>query len=192
MLILFTLISLAGVFAAMTLPEWSDLLLIAGPCTLAGVFLWVRARVRRIPHPQAARQKRLVLDGSNVMHWKDGTPQIETLREVVNHISQLGFTPGVVFDANAGYLISDKYLHDSGFGMILGLPEKNVMVVPKGTPADPIILDAARKLGAQVVTNDRFRDWADTYPEVADPGFLIRGEYREGRLWLDLGKGPDE
>jgi len=187
MLVLFTVISFTGVIAALVLPEWSGILLIAGPCALASIFLWLRASVHRLIRARRLAQKWLILDGSNIMHWKTGTPQIETLREVVQHISSLGFSPGVVFDANAGYLVSDKYVHDSGFGKVLGLPEERVMVVPKGTPADPTILAAARDLGAQVVTNDRFRDWADSYPEVADPGFLIRGGYRAGRLWLDLG-----
>jgi hypothetical protein len=187
MIVLFIIVSLLGIIAALILPDWSDLLLIAGPCALAGIYLWLRARIRRSGRAEKPEQKWLVLDGSNIMHWKDGIPRIETLREVVYHIESLGFLPGVVFDANAGYLISDKYLHDSGFAMILGLPAERVMVVPKGTPADPTILAAARDLGAQVVTNDRFRDWADSYPEVGDPGFLVRGGYRSGCLWLDLG-----
>jgi hypothetical protein len=36
------------------------------------------------------------------------------------------------------------------------------------------------------VTNDRFRDWAEDFPDVAATAALIRGGYREGRLWLDL------
>jgi len=190
MIFLLIAVSLCGVGIALILPEWSDLLLIAGPSALASIFLWLRINIP-LWRAKEVTQKRLVLDGSNILHWKGGTPQIETLREVVHHIQTLGFTPGVVFDANAGYKISDKYLHDSGFGMILGLPEKSVMVVPKGTPADPIILALARKLGAQVVTDDRFRDWAESYPEVTNPGFLIRGGYRSGRMWLDLKSADD-
>ena len=60
------------------------------------------------------------------------------------------------------------------------------MVVPKGTPADPTVLTVARDYGAQVVSNDRFRDWAAAFPEVKHPGHLIRGEYRAGKLWIDL------
>lgn len=182
MLVLITLISVSGIVIAFVVPGWSDIVLIAGPCTLACIFLWVRRAVRA--HKET--KKWLVLDGSNIMHWQGGTPQIETLREVVQHISSQGFSLGVVFDANAGYLLADTYVHDSGFGRILGLPEERVMVVPKGTPADPTILAAARDLNAQVVTNDRFRDWAESYPEVSTPGFLIRGGYRSGRLWMDL------
>ncbi|MCL6283847.1 hypothetical protein M3P21_09930 [Ruegeria sp. 2012CJ41-6] len=129
----------------------------------------------------------IVLDGSNVMYWKDGTPQIDTVREVVDHLTRLGYAPGVMFDANAGYLISGTYRHDEPLSRMPGLPEERVMVVPKGVPADPYILTAARDLGAGIVTNDRYRDWVDDHPEITKPGHLIRGGYRSGRLWLDLG-----
>ena len=65
------------------------------------------------------------------------------------------------------------------------------MVVSKGTPADPTILAAARDLGAQIVTNDRFRDWAEAHPEVTEAGHLVRGGYPSGKLWLSLGGTGD-
>ena len=40
------------------------------------------------------------------------------------------------------------------------------------------------------MTNDRYRDWAEAHPELSAPGYLIRGGYRAGKLWLDL--DPDE
>jgi|GEM_PF-1499218 len=52
--------------------------------------------------------------------------------------------------------------------------------------SDLALLPAARNLGARVVSNDRFRDRAETYPEVLEPGHVLRGGYREGTLWLDL------
>lgn len=132
----------------------------------------------------------VVVDGSNVMHWKDGTPSLDTLREVLGHLTGLGFTPDVVFDANAGYKIAERHHDDRAFSQMLGLPRDRVMVVAKGTPADPVILAAARDMGARIVTNDRYRDWAETHPEVQTPGHLIRGGYRDGRLWLDLPEKP--
>ncbi len=36
-------------------------------------------------------------------------------------------------------------------------------------------LDASRRLGARIVSNERFRDWAGDYPEVSKPGHGIRG-----------------
>lgn len=176
-------ISFAGVIAALVIPGWQDLLLIAVPSTIASVLLLLHRWFRR---KQQDTRSWVVLDGSNVMHWKDGKPKLETVKEVLDHLSELGFTCGVMFDANAGYLVSGMYVHDAGFGRALGLPEDRVMVVPKGTPADPTILTAARDLGARIVTNDRFRDWVGDFPEINEPGLLIRGGYRSGRLWLNV------
>lgn len=184
LLVLF--ISLAGLVAALVVPDLADLRSLAGLCALIGLFLALRARARRGQAVPATAPKWVVVDGSNVMHWRDGTPRIETAREVVDRLTALGYAPGVVFDANAGYLVAGKYRHDRAFGRLLGLPEDLVMVVPRGTPADPFLLTAARDLGARIVTNDRFRDWADAHPEVREPGRLIRGEYRAGKLWLDI------
>jgi Zc3h12a-like Ribonuclease NYN domain len=191
--VLLFMVSLAGVAAAVALPGLSDLVLLAAPCAIASLILILRAYpVRETTTDQRRRPirrlkaKHIVIDGSNVMHWKDRTPQIETVRDVVQHLKNRGFTPGVVFDANAGHILFGKYQHHSAMGRRIGLPEDRVMVVQKGTPADPSILAAARDLEARIVTNDRYADWADTHPEVREPGRLIRGGYREGALWLDL------
>ena len=63
-----------------------------------------------------------------------------------------------------------------------------MLVVPKGTQADTYLLETAQEFGVRIVTNDRFRDWAEAHPQVLEPGFLIRGGMREGRAWL---KGLD-
>jgi hypothetical protein len=162
------------------LPGLSDVLLLAVPCLVASLFLLLRALWRR-PAPRW-----ILVDGSNVLHWADGVPQLATLRAVVDHLTDLGFAPSVVLDANAGFKIGDRYQHDAAFGRMLGLPVAQVRVVGKGTPADPALLAAARDLGARIVTNDRFRDWAEAYPEVANPGHLVRGGFRDGKLWLDI------
>lgn len=142
---------------------------------------WVRRALRPKRH--------VVVDGSNVMHWKDNTPDLLVLRTVVAELKRRGYTPGVVFDANAGWKLMGRYRHDGAMARLLGLPVAQVMVVPKGQVADGWILAAARDLGAPVVTNDRYRDWAEAHPEVTEPGRLIRGGVREGKVWLDLGEG---
>ena len=155
---------------------------------VGGVFVvWMLVLVIRLwRHRRAAPKKWIVVDGSNVMHWKGQAPQISTVKAVVESLQALGFGVGVVFDANVGYKIGDRYLDDREMARKLGLPEARVLVVPKGTPADPYLLNAARDLGARVITRDRFRDWAEAHPEVKEPGFLIRGGYRDsGELWLD-------
>lgn len=186
---LLLVISLAGLLCAWAGYLPPDRIWLSALGILGSLFvLLVRARSRR-PVPAPSKARWIMVDGSNVMHWKDGTPQIATLREVLDRLAALGFTPGVVFDANAGHKLVGRYLHDHALGQLLGLPEERVLVADKGTPADPLLLASARDAAAMIVTNDRYRDWAETHPEVATPGHLIRGGYRDGQLWLDLERG---
>ena len=179
--VLLLLLSLAGVAVALFIPGYGDLILLAGPSAIAALLLWLRAALTgKAPAPNW-----ILIDGSNVMHWRDNTPQIETLREVIAHLGQNHRTPAVIFDANAGYLLAGKYQDDAVMAKRLGLPEDRVLVVPKGTIADSYLLRVARDHDAPIVTNDRYRDWAGDFPEIAEPGRLIRGGYRDGALWLD-------
>ncbi len=191
-LLLFVLIiaaALGGIYASYTQPGWewayefSAVALLIGLVLLAAVLVLtaIRALLRR-----KDKREVVLIDGSNVMHWKDGKPQIETLREVVYALSDHGLLVGVMFDANAGYKLFDRYHNGRHFAGLLVLPNDRVMVVPKGTQADPYLLRAARDMGARIVTNDRFRDWAADFPEVAEAGHLIGGGYRKGKLWLNL------
>lgn len=179
-----TLLASAGVAVAFLVPGWTDLILVAGPSALAGLLLlgWTLLRSRGV----GRKRKWAILDGSNVMHWKDGKPGLAAVQEVVIHLERRGYSAGVVFDANAGYLLAGRYQHDDKLALRLSIPEKNVLVVNKGEPADPRILSMARDMGAVVVTNDRYRDWMDDFPEVRTKGYLVNGGYRDDMLWLDL------
>mgnify|MGYP003651762796 CR=1 FL=1 len=146
--VLILTLSLIGVAVALLLPGYGDLILLAGPCTIAALILLLRALAQRITAPPAPE-------------------------------------PEVVFDANAGYLLTGKYKHDDAMAGYLGLAEDWVMVVPKGTVADRYLLTVARDVGAPIVTNDRYRDWAADYPEIKQSGRLIRGGYRDGALWFE-------
>jgi len=176
------LISFTVSVAALATSVSDDLLLLSLPCAIASLVLILQAlwRQRRKPKPKPW----VVVDGSNVMHWKDDTPSIQTVREVVDELAARGFAPGVVFDANAGYKIAGRYLNERALARLLKLPFDRVHVVPKGEPADPFILRAANGLDGRVVTNDRYRDWIDAYPEIRRPGFLIKGRYDGGVLKL--------
>jgi Zc3h12a-like Ribonuclease NYN domain len=180
-------------------PGWSltgepAVILLAGLLGLAFLWLLLRPspeRRRRRPSPRSARKPAatrpsVLIDGSNVMHWKDERPDIHPVRATVALLHSRGQVPGVIFDANAGYKLSGRYMGEKDLGKLLGLPADQIFVVPKGTQADPYLLTAAREYGVRVVTRDRFRDWAAEFPEVTTPGFLLRGGYRDtGAFWLD-------
>ncbi|WP_204113106.1 NYN domain-containing protein [Shimia biformata] len=189
--ILFLLSSIA-VYYGFFVSGWEDIQLVGGASALASLFLVIRAWQRPKPETRPGRDKarsktgRIIVDGSNVMYWKDNTPDLSAVREVVKELKSRGLTPGVMFDANAGHLIFGKYVHDRGFARHLGMNVNEVMVVQKGTPADPLVLQAAIEMDGRVVSNDRFRDWHSQFPDITRPGFLIRGGYDNGRLWLDL------
>lgn len=185
---LLLVISVAGLLTAWAGYLPPDRIWLSALGILLSLFvLLVRARrAARAPKRAPVKERWILVDGSNVMHWKDGTPQIATLCEVLGRLDALGFTPGVVFDANVGYKLLGRYVDDNDLAHVLGLPGARVFVAGKGTPADPLLLASARKVGARIVTNDRYRDWAETHPEVATPGYLVTGGYRRGELWLDL------
>ena len=166
---------------SLTSAQMADLALLAIPVVIAAllVIFWRRSRAR-------VRLTWAVLDGSNIMHWQDNTPDLGPVREVLRQLDARGYRACVIFDANAGYLLFGRFAGEADFGSRLGIPRKQVMVVPKGTQADPYILSAARDLDALVVTNDRYRDWAESYPEIRREGHLVKGGYRDGALWLAL------
>ncbi|NHB76446.1 hypothetical protein [Rhodobacter calidifons] len=61
---------------------------------------------------------------------------------------------------------------------------RQVLGAAKGLPADAFPVQTARTFPARIVTSDRFRDRAEAHPEVKEPGFLIRGGMRDGRVRL--------
>ena len=180
--ILLLLLSLAGLSLSIWVhgPVLSDPALLAALCTLAALLLVLRARLR--PRPRY-----IVVDGSNVLHWRDETPSLETVRDVVAQLTAKGFVPVIWFDANVGYKVGDRYLGPARLARKLGVPARQVFVAPKGTPADPLLLEGAEALRAKVVTNDRFRDWTAQHPQIGEPGFLVPGRVRQGEIVVDTG-----
>lgn len=156
------------------------LVLIAVLLLAALMVLLLRRRQAR----PARTERAILVDGSNVIHWQDNAPALEPLRQVVEELQLQGLKPGVVFDANVGYKLTGRYLGERDLARLLSLPQHQIFVVPKGTQADPYLLDTARHLKAQIVTNDRYRDWVADYPEITEPRALIQGGMRDGRVWL--------
>jgi hypothetical protein len=170
------------------LSEAVILLALAGLLTAVFLILWVRrARGQRpsgAAQPSEDDRQAILIDGSNVIYWQDNTPHLAPLLQVVADLSQRGLKPGVVFDANVGYKLMGKFLGEGDLSRLLSLPRDQILVVPKGTQADPFLLETARDLDARIVTNDRYRDWVESYPDVVKPERLVRGGVRDGRIWF--------
>jgi len=169
--------------------------LLASVTALAALLIWMRAafdarlpklrrRRRRKPKPPEIRRW-VVIDGSNVMFWQDEVPSLSTVSAVVGEVKRAGLTPLVWFDANAGYKVGDHYMNPRDLSRAIGVSRKQVRVAPKGSPADPLLLEDAAKLGTGVVSNDRYRDWAEAFPSVTQPGVLVRGRVQAGTAQLE-------
>jgi hypothetical protein len=174
--------SLTGCIFAVLTPALNDWLLLALPCLIASA-LAIARQLRRAKGPSGPR---VIVDGSNVMHWHGNAAKIETLQEVVSALIKAGYTTGVMFDANAGYKLAGRYMNDRAFAKLLKLPQDQIMVVPKGMPADPLILEAAHDYKARIVSNDQFRDWADDNADVLQTHRPIRGTYKGDKLVLSV------
>ena len=159
---------------------WSDFLLLV-PALLAFFILVLRRRKDAEPAPEKLPQNAIVVDGPNVMHWGDGPSSIMVSRVLIS-LQSKGYTPIVFFDANAGYVLGDRYYNEAKLASLINLPERHICVVNKGVVADEAILAFATDHGLRVVTNDRFRDWRVTYPHAAKKGVLIGGTWREGSI----------
>ncbi len=153
-----------------------------------------RRRRGRPPGTAPARRDRgagitpvptVVVDGSNVMHW-NGDPSALVLGRVIKALIDKGERPHVYFDANAGYKLADRFMNAAELAEMLSLPAAHVTVVDRGEPADPVLLEHAVRIGARVVTNDRFLDWKLQFPAIGNRGFLVKGRWQEGAPILQL------
>ncbi len=182
------IVRLFVLLGALTVVLWSvstygpvlNLPLICGAigCVL-GVILLLQRLLRR-------KTSWVVVDGSNVLYWDKETPRLETVRLALDLLQEEGFAPILWFDANVGYLVADRYMGPDRLARALGYPKRRIFVAPKGTPADPLLIEDALKLGVPIVSNDRFRDWSETYPPVAELDRFMRGTFRGDVLQLTL------
>jgi hypothetical protein len=180
LLLLLLALTCVGLSVAFFGPVLSLPLLASTVLAALAVVFWIVGWRRPPPVPW------IVVDGSNVMYWEAETPSLDTVRLVLRAVEAEGLVPLVWFDANVGYLIGGAYLGPEKLAKKLRLRQGQVLVAPRGTPADPLLLEEAARLGARVVTNDRFRDWAAAHPIVLEPGVLVRGRVRDGMPTLML------
>jgi hypothetical protein len=105
--------------------------------------------------------KTVIVDGSNVAHSTEGEKALlENIRVVREKLIEEGYEPVVLADAALRHQIDDE----TGFEELV--ESGTIKQAPAGTDADYFILSFARELDANIVSNDRFKDRVDAFPEV--------------------------
>ncbi|MGQ0815697.1 MAG: NYN domain-containing protein [Gemmatimonadota bacterium] len=105
----------------------------------------------------------VIVDGSNVAHSSEGEKaQLDNIRVIRDKLLDEGYDPVIVADAALRHQIDDE----TAFEQMVESGE--IRQAPAGTDADFFILSFARELAATVVSNDRFKDRAEAFPEIRD------------------------
>jgi hypothetical protein len=112
---------------------------------------------------QEPESKIAIIDGSNVAHAGDGEKaSLHAVRLVMDKLTEEGYEPVIVVDAALRHQIDDREGYESM------VEDGKIKQAPAGTDADYFILSFARELDAAVVSNDRFRDREQAFPEARD------------------------
>ena len=107
-----------------------------------------------------AGRKKILVDGSNVAHEEtthSGKPKVANLVAMRRALLKEGFDPLIVVDASLVHQVDDR---DQLEALV---DRQEVRQVPAGTDADFFIIGLAEELDAQIVTNDRYRDYVDKH-----------------------------
>lgn len=129
-------------------------------------------------------EKTAVFDGSNIYHFgHDNGLDAQPLGEIAHRLRTQGYRIVCFFDANIFHRLGEHGAFPRGerhsWAMledIFGLNGDEIYVVPSGVQADRYILECLENMPISfAVTNDRFRDYADQYPDVMKDNLWRKG-----------------
>jgi len=121
-------------------------------------------------------KKVVVIDGANVAYEErsaGGKPRLSNLLKVRRELEERGLEAVILVDASLKYDIDDQEQLETL------IRSQQVRQVPAGTDADYFIIQFADQLDAVIVTNDRYKDYAEQYPWVQErrlPYMIVKGE----------------
>jgi hypothetical protein len=123
---------------------------------------------------EEAGKRLAIVDGSNVAHSSERERAVlDNIRVVCEKLVEEGYEPIVVADAALRHQIDDPDEYE------LMVENGTIRQAPAGTDADYFILAFARELEASVVSNDRFKDRQQAFPEARDRAIrymIVNGE----------------
>lgn len=125
-----------------------------------------------------------VIDGSNVARWhgqgnERPTPRLDIVLQIIKELKLRKANVKCFFDANTNLEFgkADKKIYD------LLINKGIVHAVPGGSQADEFILSFAENNNGKIISNDRFRDRQNEYPNiVGSKDRLIKGKVIDGEL----------
>ena len=104
-----------------------------------------------------------IVDGSNVAHSSEGERAVlQNIRLICAKLVEEGYEPIVVADAALRHQIDEPEAFEEM------VENGRIRQAPAGTDADYFILAFAREFDGAVVSNDRFKDRQDAFPEARD------------------------
>jgi hypothetical protein len=103
-----------------------------------------------------------IVDGSNVAHSSETGCELHNIHLVWEKLEEQGYEPIVVADAALRHQIDDKRRYEEL------IDEGKIKQAPAGTDADYFILSFARELAASIVSNDRFKDRMNAFPDAQE------------------------
>lgn len=101
----------------------------------------------------------ILVDGSNALYWRGGHAEGCVPALLIRALQARRFVPRVYFDHSIGRHLPEEAL--SALGDLV-----QIIVAPRGTPADALMLAACADGRIQIVSNDRFQDWRGTHPQL--------------------------
>ncbi len=141
------------------------------------------------PKPTVANW--VVIDGSNVMHWFDETPSVNTVSLVAYQLIEQGYRPIVWFDANVGYKVGSRFMNERALAGHLPVDARAIRVAPNGSPADPLLIEQAvrRRVEGRFGSTIKGHDPASEAPDHGPPRALFGGVRYAISRGLNTGRG---
>jgi hypothetical protein len=129
------------------------------------------------PNGHDGGAKIALVDGANAAHSGESGARLENILLLCEKLEEEGLEPIVVVDASLRHEIDAAEEYER---MVEG---GRIRQAPAGTDADYFILSFARELDAAVVSNDRFSDFREGFPDARDR--IIRYMIVEGEVVLE-------
>jgi hypothetical protein len=126
--------------------------------------------------PTPIHPKLLVVDALNVCYWADkNKPTLRVLLPVLTQVKIMGVAFVAIFDGVAPYRVTPN--ERKVLGKLTDDMPDYFSIVTGGIRADDFVLMKAASAAGHVLSNDRYRDYAERFEWLeSDPERLIKGD----------------